>query len=59
MFMTPTRPTFGKARTDSIEWLPAERLGQLSVDERVRPWLIGGLERGSYEFAWLPAVGRA
>ena len=26
---------------DSIQWLPAERLGQLSIDSRVRPWLIG------------------
>jgi chorismate--pyruvate lyase len=24
-----------------VEWLPAERLGQLSVDGQVRPWLIG------------------
>jgi chorismate--pyruvate lyase len=35
-------PTRGKTRTaDSIQWLPAERLGQLSVDAQVRPWLIG------------------
>ena len=98
MFMTSTRPALGKARADSIQWLPAEHLGQLSVDEPVRPWLIGkglvsermkavcgegfrlklvdqwtgllnashksagvlsGVERSSYEFAWLPAVGRA
>jgi chorismate--pyruvate lyase len=26
---------------DSIQWLPAERLGQAAVDARVRPWLIG------------------
>jgi chorismate lyase len=26
---------------ESIQWLPAERLGQLNVDSRVRPWLIG------------------
>jgi chorismate--pyruvate lyase len=26
---------------DSIEWFPAQRLGQLSVDAQVRPWLIG------------------
>ncbi len=26
---------------DSIQWLPAERLGQLSVDAVLRPWLIG------------------
>jgi chorismate lyase len=25
----------------SIQWLPAERLGQLTVDASVRPWLIG------------------
>ena len=23
------------------EWLPAERLGQLEVDAKLRPWLIG------------------
>ena len=28
-------------RGDRIEWLPAERLGQWSVDARLRPWLIG------------------
>ncbi len=28
-------------RGDGIEWLPAERLGQWSVDARLRPWLIG------------------
>ena len=28
-------------KPDSIQWLPAERLGQLHVDPRVRPWLIG------------------
>jgi chorismate--pyruvate lyase len=34
--------TVGKARTaDAVQWLPAERLGQFTVDERVRPWLIG------------------
>ncbi len=26
---------------DVIEWLPAERLGQMSVDALLRPWLIG------------------
>jgi chorismate--pyruvate lyase len=26
---------------DSIAWHPAERLGQMSVDSNVRPWLIG------------------
>jgi chorismate--pyruvate lyase len=25
----------------TIQWQPAERLGQLSVDARLRPWLIG------------------
>ena len=40
--MIPTRPTLGKTRPDDcIQWLPAERLGQLSVDAQVRPWLIG------------------
>jgi chorismate lyase len=28
-------------KTDSTPWLPAERLGQLDVDPRMRPWLIG------------------
>jgi chorismate--pyruvate lyase len=41
--MTPNskaRP--GDARkSDSTQWLPAERLGQLDVDPRMRPWLIG------------------
>jgi chorismate lyase len=33
---------FGITQTvDSIQWLPAERLGQLAVDAHVRPWLIG------------------
>ena len=26
---------------ESVQWHPAERLGQLNVDSRVRPWLIG------------------
>jgi chorismate--pyruvate lyase len=26
---------------DSVQWLPAERLGQLNVDANLRPWLIG------------------
>ncbi len=26
---------------DSIQWLPAERLGQFNVDSPLRPWLIG------------------
>jgi len=25
----------------SVQWQPAERLGQLSVDSHLRPWLIG------------------
>jgi chorismate lyase len=34
--------TLGKTRlADSIEWHPAERLGQLAVDSQLRPWLIG------------------
>ena len=28
-------------KTDSTPWLPAERLGQLEIDPRTRPWLIG------------------
>ena len=32
----------GKTPTvDAIQWLPAEHLGQFTVDGRVRPWLIG------------------
>jgi chorismate-pyruvate lyase len=27
--------------SSAVQWLPAERLGQLSMDGRVRPWLIG------------------
>jgi chorismate--pyruvate lyase len=34
--------TLGKMRqVESTQWLPAERLGQLSMDGRLRPWLIG------------------
>jgi chorismate--pyruvate lyase len=33
--------SLGKARVDSIQWLPAERLGQLTMDAHLRPWLIG------------------
>lgn len=34
--------TVGITRSvESIQWLPAERLGQLTVDAHVRPWLIG------------------
>lgn len=37
-----TRPTLARpSAAQSIQWLPAERLGQLSVDAHVRPWLIG------------------
>jgi chorismate--pyruvate lyase len=36
------RMTRGNARPiESIQWQPAERLGQLSVDAQLRPWLIG------------------
>src|SRR5450631_3893996 len=35
MTLERTRPV------DSIQWLPAERLGQLTMDAQVRPWLIG------------------
>jgi chorismate--pyruvate lyase len=31
----------GKACVDAVQWLPAERLGQLDVDAQLRPWLIG------------------
>ncbi len=31
-----------KQPTDSrVDWLPAERLGQASIDARVRAWMIG------------------
>jgi chorismate--pyruvate lyase len=34
--------TLERTRTvESIQWHPAERLGQLTVDAHVRPWLIG------------------
>src|SRR5450755_2222271 len=34
--------TLKKTRSiDSVQWLPAERLGQLTMDAKVRPWLIG------------------
>ncbi len=26
---------------DTVQWHPAERLGQLTVDQQLRPWLIG------------------
>jgi chorismate--pyruvate lyase len=34
--------TRGSVRTiESIQWQPQERLGQLSMDAQLRPWLIG------------------
>src|SRR4030081_3251086 len=34
--------TAGKILTaDPVQWLPAERLGQVTVDAHMRPWLIG------------------
>ena len=41
--MNPTtRPRSNHARKpESTHWLPAERLGQLHIDPRMRPWLIG------------------
>jgi chorismate lyase len=34
--------TAGKTRSiESVQWQPAERLGQLSVDAHIRTWLIG------------------
>lgn len=36
------RMTHGNATAiETIQWHPAERLGQLSVDAHLRPWLIG------------------
>jgi chorismate lyase len=36
------RMTRGSARPiESIQWQPQERLGQLSMDPQLRPWLIG------------------
>src|SRR5579862_2349742 len=36
------RMTRGSVRTiESIQWQPQERLGQLSMDAQLRPWLIG------------------
>jgi chorismate--pyruvate lyase len=41
MTVEETRP-LGKSRpADPVQWLPAERLGQLSMDGQLRPWLIG------------------
>jgi chorismate lyase len=40
--MTTTRPTHGKAPAiETVQWLPAERLGQLTMDAPLRSWLIG------------------
>jgi chorismate--pyruvate lyase len=40
--MTTTRPTQGKAAAiAAVHWMPAERLGQLTMDSQVRSWLIG------------------
>jgi chorismate-pyruvate lyase len=37
-----SRMTRGSARPiESIQWQPAERLAQLSMDPQLRPWLIG------------------
>lgn len=35
--MTPQN----QLKLESIEWLPAERLGQLDIEAHLRPWLIG------------------
>jgi chorismate-pyruvate lyase len=57
-----TQPILGKPNADAVEWLPAERFG-------AHPWLaelgdsplgetlsdLSGVERGAYEYAWLPA----
>jgi len=34
--------TLGKTQINAcVQWLPAERLGEFSVDAQLRPWLIG------------------
>jgi chorismate--pyruvate lyase len=34
--------TLEKTRSaDSVQWLPTERLGQVTMDAQLRPWLIG------------------
>ena len=33
--------TIGNPLLNSVQWLPAERLGQLCMDAQIRPWLIG------------------
>jgi len=36
------RMSYAKERSQAaVEWLPAERLGEFSVEARLRPWLIG------------------
>ncbi len=36
------RMSSGYARSpNAVDWLPAERLGEFTVDSRLRPWLIG------------------
>jgi chorismate--pyruvate lyase len=37
----PSMNTPKSRSLESIQWQPAERLGQLSVDANLRPWLIG------------------
>ncbi|HEV7612126.1 MAG TPA: hypothetical protein VGO37_09640 [Steroidobacteraceae bacterium] len=66
--MTSSRNAAAKTHADSIQWLPAERLalcahrwpaklGDSSLGETLND--LSGVERSSYEHAWLPAVGRA
>jgi chorismate-pyruvate lyase len=38
---TPRQDTNSDRKLDQANWVPAERLGQLDVDPRMRPWLIG------------------
>jgi chorismate lyase len=38
---TTPPPTGKNPLLNSVQWLPAERLGQLSMDAQIRPWLIG------------------
>jgi chorismate-pyruvate lyase len=39
--MTPRHRTTPGPKRDHTQWFPAERLGQLDVDARMRGWLIG------------------
>ena len=40
--MNTTRPSHGKPQAiAAVQWLPAERLGQLTMDAPLRSWLIG------------------